>query len=71
MFSIQIRNKTRNKKVDSGVYMVYKGGMMKRVQIYLTLRLIGFLRSDAKRFGISVSEMIRRILDEYYNRGKK
>jgi hypothetical protein len=45
--------------------------MMKRVQIYLTLRLIGLLRSDAKKFGISVSEMIRRILDEYYNGGKK
>lgn len=41
---------------------------MKRVQIHLTKPLIESLDNDAEAKGISRAEMIRRILDAYYEK---
>ncbi|MCK4258220.1 MAG: CopG family transcriptional regulator [Halanaerobiales bacterium] len=41
---------------------------MKRVQIHLPETLIELLDKDGKTKGISRAEMIRRILDAYYEK---
>lgn len=38
---------------------------MKRTQIYLTIRQMKLLKQKALDAGVSLSELIRRILDEY------
>jgi len=37
---------------------------MVRTQILLPPQLLEWLRTEAKKYGISVSELIRRLLDE-------
>lgn len=41
---------------------------MRRTQIYLTKVQIERLEVDSKKTGISKSELIRRILDKYFDR---
>lgn len=42
--------------------------MMKRTQISLPQQMIDNLDKDADKKGISRAEMIRRIIDQYYDR---
>lgn len=39
---------------------------MRRTNIYLPLRMLQKLRDEAKALGISVAELIRRIIDLYF-----
>jgi predicted DNA binding CopG/RHH family protein len=50
------------------VYIVYA---MKRTNLYLTERQAKELKKQATKFGISTSELIRRILDQYLNSTQK
>ena len=43
---------------------------MKRTQIYLTKRQLGIIKESAYKIGISKSEFIRRILDQYIDNQK-
>lgn len=43
---------------------------MKRKDFYLTERQIAALEKEAKQKGITVAELIRRIIDEYYDAKK-
>jgi predicted DNA binding CopG/RHH family protein len=51
--------------------MVYIVSVMKRTNIYLTERQIKELKKQATKIGISTSELIRRILDQYLNSTQK
>jgi hypothetical protein len=41
---------------------------MERTQIYFTKHEKKFFKEDAKKIGISMAELIRRVLDEYIKR---
>jgi len=41
---------------------------MKRFQIYLPVRMWDRLKKQAQKLGISIAELIRRIIDEYFNK---
>lgn len=49
-----------------GPYKRQNGIMVKRV-IYLTEKQYEFLKEEAKNLGISYSEFLRRIIDNYGN----
>lgn len=46
---------------------------MKRIQVNMTEQQLGFFEELQKETGLSLSELIRRVIDEYIfdNRGKK
>ena len=50
---------------------MYGECIMKRTQIYITINQSERLKERAEKIGISVSELIRRILDEYLEEDSK
>ena len=44
---------------------------MQRVTYHLTIQLINRLKEESKETGLSVAEIIRRALDEYFLKRKK
>jgi hypothetical protein len=45
-------------------------GYMKRISLYLSIPQLTALTVQAKRLGLSLSELIRRVLDAYLNQQK-
>ena len=44
--------------------------MMIRNQIYLSERQVELLKHESKKYDIKISELIRRILDTYFEKDK-
>lgn len=55
--------------LDCSAYAAYMQHM-KRISLSLPGRLLALLQRDAKRLGITVGELLRRLLDERYEAQK-